>query len=241
MRPPVSTLLVKASSDDVGLRRESAVESGGLPMWLARLHGAIPAGTSLRISIEGDLPIAEHTLLEGAGFHETGSKIVRERTLPDIVAPDMRLLVCGLNPSLHAADAGVGFVTKGNRFWPAILQAGLVSADRKPAEALASHGVGFTDLAKRATTRADELTSAEFAAGLSRLDRLCSWLKPRAVVMVGLTGWRHASNRKAVAGWQQESLGGSPVYLMPSTSGLNTHTSLDQIVEHLAAAASPPA
>ena len=89
----------------------------------------------------------------------------------------MRLLVCGLNPSVRAADAGVGLVTPGNRFWPAALAAGLVTRDRDPRHALLAHGVGMTDLVKRATPRAAELTRDEYRAGVERLGRLCAWLR----------------------------------------------------------------
>ncbi|MFZ6004818.1 MAG: uracil-DNA glycosylase family protein [Actinomycetota bacterium] len=162
----------------------------------------------------------------------------RDRTLPDTVAAGMRLLVCGLNPSLRAADAGVGFVTPGNRFWPAALEAGLVSRDRDPRHALLVHGVGMTDLVKRATARAAELTREEYEAGVERLDRLCAWLRPRAVCVVGLAGWRAVVNRTAAPGWQIRTLGDQPVYVMPSTSGLNAATSLSTLVEHLRAAVS---
>lgn len=157
----------------------------------------------------------------------------RERTLPDTVGPAMRLLVCGLNPSLHAANAGVGFVTPGNRFWPAALEAGLVSRDRDPRHALLAHGVGMTDLVKRSTPRADALARGEYRAGLERLERLCAWLEPEAVCVVGLAGWRAAVDRKAVAGPQPQTLGGRPVYVMPSTSGLNAATSLSELTQHL--------
>ncbi len=157
----------------------------------------------------------------------------RERTLPDTVGPTMRLLVVGLNPSLHAADAGVGFVTLGNRFWPAALETGLVSRDRDPRHALLGHGLGMTDLVKRATPRADALTRDEYRSGLERLERLCAWLEPRAVCVVGLAGWRAAVDRKATPGWQDRPLGGRPVYVMPSTSGLNAATTLDDLTEHL--------
>src|SRR3546814_10641536 len=70
----------------------------------------------------------------------------RARTLADTVGPDVRLLVCGLNPSIRAADADIGFVTPGNRFWPAALAAGIVTRDRDPRHAMAAHGVGMTDL-----------------------------------------------------------------------------------------------
>lgn len=157
----------------------------------------------------------------------------RERTLPDTVGPGMRLLVVGLNPSLHAADADVGFVTPGNRFWPAAIEAGLVSRDRDPRHALLGHGVGMTDLVKRATPRADALTRDEYRSGVERLERLCAWLEPRAVCVVGLAGWRAAVDRKATPGWQDRPTGDRPVYVMPSTSGLNAATSLSDLIAHL--------
>jgi TDG/mug DNA glycosylase family protein len=99
----------------------------------------------------------------------------------------------------------------------------------------------MTDLVKRPTPRADELTAAEYRAGVERLDALCAWLRPAAVAVVGLAGWRAAVDRKAAVGWQDRRLGPSPVYVMPSTSGLNAGTSLDDLVSHLrAASAGPP-
>jgi TDG/mug DNA glycosylase family protein len=162
----------------------------------------------------------------------------RARTLPDTGGPGMALLVCGLNPSLHAADAGVGFITPGNRFWPAALEVGLVARDRDPRHALLHHRVGMTDLVKRATPRADALTREEYRAGAERLDRLCAWLEPAAVCVVGLAGWRAAIDRKAQTGWQERLLGGRPVYVMPSTSGLNAATSAATLIEHLRCASS---
>lgn len=161
----------------------------------------------------------------------------RDRTLPDTVGPGMRLLVCGLNPSEHAADAGVGFVSPGNRFWPAALAAGLVTRDRDARHALREHAVGMTDLVKRATPRADALTRDEYRAGIARVDRLCAWLEPAAVCVVGLAGWRAAVDRTAQPGWQERRLGGRPAYVMPSTSGLNAATPLTALTDHLRAAA----
>jgi double-stranded uracil-DNA glycosylase len=160
----------------------------------------------------------------------------RARTLADTVAPGIRALVCGINPSLHAADAGVGYAGPGNRFWPAAVAAGLVEVPRDPRRALRDHGIGMTDLVKRATPRAADLHPEEHRAGLARLERLCAWLRPRVVVVVGLAGWRAAVDRRAVPGPQARDLGGVPVYVMPSTSGLNAATSLDDLTEHLRAA-----
>lgn len=157
----------------------------------------------------------------------------RAHTLPDVVGPGMRLLVCGLNPSLYAADTGVGFARPGNRFWPAAMTSGLVSRDRNPVHALRHHGVGMTDLVKRATHAAAELTTDDYRLGLARVERLCAWLRPAAVCVVGLAGWRAARDRRAVAGHQEGTIGGAPVYLMPSTSGLNAHVRLDEVAGHL--------
>lgn len=232
--------LVKAASDEVGLRRESSVETGEIPMWLARVHRSLPVGASVRISITGDLPVPHDDLLEGAGFRVAGSNAVRLQSLPDTVRPRLKYLVCGLNPGLYSADAGVSFARNGNRFWPAAIAAGLLTEDRAMDLALSDHGVGFTDLAKRTSSKADEITAAEFRSGASRVERLVAWIQPRVMIMVGLTGWRHGVDRTAESGWQPELFGGTRVYLMPNTSGLNTRETLESLTAHLRAAQAGP-
>lgn len=167
-------------------------------------------------------------------------RATRNRTLPDFVGPGMRLLISGLNPSLYAADAGVGFARPGNRFWPALAAAGITDVDRAPRRLLDTYGIGMTDLVKRATVGAAELTRDEYRAGIERIERLCNWLHPAAVCFVGLAGWRAAVDRKATTGWQSTTLGGSPVYVMGNTSGLNARTRLAEFAEHLRAALNPP-
>ncbi len=221
---------------------------------------------SRRSDVDSDLPDRLFSLLdeeqladllEGAGFTEvtittsppsTGPRpwvslyasAVRARTLADTVGPGVRLVVCGLNPSLYAADAGVAFARPGNRFWPALQAAGLTTLDRDPAGALDQDGIGLTDLVKRATTRADELTVDEYRHGVERLTRLCRRWRPAAVCVVGLAGWRAAVDRRAGAGWQGADLAGTPVYLMPSTSGLNAHDTVASLAGHLRRAADGP-
>jgi TDG/mug DNA glycosylase family protein len=188
-------------------------------------------------------------VVTGAGFEvDSGSVAVsgdevrlqatRARTLADTVGPRMRLLVCGLNPSVYSADAGVPFARPGNRFWPAAAAAGLVERDRDPVGALSASGIGLTDLVKRATRTAAELDTTEYRDGLARVDRLVRWLQPGTVCFVGLAGWRAVVDRSASAGVQPQALGGRPVYLMPSTSGLNGRSSLTDLSHHLRAAAS---
>ncbi len=159
------------------------------------------------------------------------------RPLPDRIGPGLRLLMCGLNPSLHAVDAGLGYVTPGNRFWPAMLAAGLVTRDRDPEHALTVHRIGMTDLVARATPRAASLGAAEYRDGWAELEAKCERWQPRAVCFVGLAGWRAAVDRQAVAGAQERLVGGRPAYVMPSTSGLNAATPLAVLVDHLRAAA----
>lgn len=176
------------------------------------------------------------------GHHRINIDAVAIRALPDHVGPGMKLLLCGANPSLHSADAGVGYVSPSNRFWPAMTQAGLVrrGRDRDPRDLLRHGRIGMTDFVKRASPRAAELTNDEYAEGLDRLARLCRWLKPQAVAVVGLAGWRAAVHRKAVAGWQPTGIGDVPVYVVPSTSGLNAHMRVHDLADHFTKAAAGP-
>jgi len=225
--------------------------STDLPLLLADLHRSLTVNETVVVELA---PRPDHDwsveraadLLVGAGFVPSGPPSVNEsrmavrakriRSLPDIVGPDMRLLVVGLNPSPTSADTGIGYARRGNRFWPAALETGLASVDRDPRHALSCHGLGMTDLVRRTTVRADEVDCDEYRAGTSRVERLVGWLRPRAVCFVGLGGWRTAVDRRAVAGVQPGGFGGRPAYVMPHTSSLNAHSQLSDLVRHLRAA-----
>jgi len=144
----------------------------------------------------------------------------------------LRLLVCGLNPSIYSADCGIPFARPGNRFWPAARRAGLVVRERDPLAAF-SRGLGFTDVVKRATAGASELSRTEYAKGLARVEALVRLYQPRATCFIGLDGWRAAVDRRAQPGWIADGFGGRPAYLMPSTSGRNARISLTQLAAHL--------
>jgi TDG/mug DNA glycosylase family protein len=222
-------LLLFAGDQDHGEFAHDTFPGRRFSAWPAWLLRDVVVGAGFRIEraefATPDDPQGHHAL-----------RLVRERTLADTVGPAMDLLVVGLNPSVHAADAGVGFARPGNRFWPAALRAGLVTRDRDAVHALRHDRVGMTDLVKRASARADGLTAAEDRAGVERLDHLVAWLRPRAVCIVGLAGWRAAVDRRAVAGVQDRRLGGRPVYLMPNPSGINASSTLDDLAGHLARA-----
>jgi double-stranded uracil-DNA glycosylase len=221
-----------------------------LPAVLADRHDELAVGERLDVVVP-DLDAAWTRsalvdLLAGAGFTSaqvtragTGWRVRgrRARTLADVVGPGMRLLVCGLNPSVHSADRGVGYAGPGNRFWPAVMGAGLTSAPLDARRLLGEGRVGMTDLVKRATPSADGLRADEYRDGVARVGRLVAWLRPGAVCFVGLAGWRTAVDRRAVAGEQPVRLGGRPVYVMPSTSGRVARVGLGALVGHLLDAA----
>ena len=221
-----------------------------LPLALADLHLSLVPDDEVvvQLSVKPSTDWCRERVMDlviGAGFLPCG-KIVKKlsgfelqlkriRSLPDTVGPSMRVLIVGLNTSPYSADHGIGYGRPGNRFWPAALKAGLVSVDRDPRHALSCHGVGMTDLVRRTTARADQVERVEFEAGFERAQRLVTWLRPKVCCFVGLSGWRQVVNRKAVAGWQASSIGGSLVYVMPHTSGLNAHSRLEDLVGHLLA------
>lgn len=233
-----------------------------LPLALADLHRALAGGAPVVLALlEGpgdgwepptdDLPgrffagwneRALCDVVEGAGFeavevsedqHKLWVTATRARTIPDTVGPGMRALVCGLNPSLHAADAGVAYAGPGNRFWRAAVDAGLVGRVRDPIDAV-RRGVGMTDLVKRATRRAGEVRRDEYRIGAERVRRLVAWLEPRVACFVGLAGYRATVDAHAMPGWQAEPFAGVATYVMPSTSGLNAAARYDDLVAHLA-------
>lgn len=188
-------------------------------------------------------------VLTGAGFAVEDIEVhgesmtMRARrllSLPDTVGPGMRMLVCGLNPAVYAAERGSGFARPGNRFWPAMAAAGLCDRERDPLALLKDHRIGMTDMVKRPTPRAADLEPEEYRAGWGRLEHLVEWLRPELVLFVGLDGWRRVVDRRAQAGWQDAAIAGAPAYLMPSTSGLNAHSRLDDFVGHLRLAAAGP-
>jgi TDG/mug DNA glycosylase family protein len=125
----------------------------------------------------------------------------RGRTIPDILGPGLRVLFCGINPSLYSGATGHHFARPGNRFWPALYRSGFTARQLRPDEGdeLLRHGLGITNLVGRATATAAELASEELRLGGQRLASLVRQLGPDAVAVVGINGrersWDGSRNR----------------------------------------------
>src|SRR3954467_13755058 len=91
----------------------------------------------------------------------------RDRTIPDVIAPGLRVLFCGINPGLYTAAVGHHFARPGNRFWPALHAGGFTDRVLRPDEerALLELGYGITNVVPRATAAADELSREELERG----------------------------------------------------------------------------
>jgi TDG/mug DNA glycosylase family protein len=156
----------------------------------------------------------------------------RDRTIPDLVAPGLRVLFAGINPSLYSAAAGFHFARPGNRFWPALHQSGFTARQLAPADQhlLLADGLGITNVVARATARADELDAAELQAGGAALAALAGQLGIRWLAVLGVTAYRAAFGQpRAVVGPQDELLGGASVWILPNPSGLNASYQIDRL------------
>ncbi|EFK98478.1 G/U mismatch-specific DNA glycosylase [Streptomyces sp. SPB78] len=158
----------------------------------------------------------------------------RDKLLPDVVAPGLRVLFCGINPGLLSAASGHHFARPGNRFWPALHLSGFTPRRLRPDEQgeLLSYGLGISNVVQRATARAGELSAEEFRAGGAALAAKVARLRPAWLAVVGITAYRAAFDApKAVIGPQDERVGGARVWALPNPSGLNAHWSLAAMAE----------
>jgi TDG/mug DNA glycosylase family protein len=150
----------------------------------------------------------------------------------DVIGPDLRVLFCGINPSLYSAAVGHHFARPGNRFWPALHLAGLTPRRMTPDEdaELPRYGLGITNVVARPTRAAAELSAAELREGAAELTGLVMRFRPRVVAVLGVGAWRTAFERPAaVIGRQPERIGGAVTWVVPNPSGLNAHYQLPDL------------
>lgn len=151
------------------------------------------------------------------------------KTVPDILAPNLRVLFCGINPSLYSAAVQHHFARPGNRFWKTLHAAGFTDRLLLPMEDqdLLKFGYGLTNIVDRATARADELTTEELVAGHMSLAAKIQQYCPTVLAVLGISAYRTAFQRpKAMMGKQNEQLAGAIVWVLPNPSGLNAHYQL---------------
>jgi len=160
------------------------------------------------------------------------------RSIPDVIAPNLAVVFCGINPGLYSAATAHHFARPGNRFWPALHRSGFTPRQLDPAEQdeMLTYRLGITNLVARGTARADELTPAEFVAGARILEDKANRLRPAWLAVLGVVAYRLAFGRKdAVVGRQPDRLADSGLWILPNPSGLNAHYQMDRLVAEFAA------
>jgi TDG/mug DNA glycosylase family protein len=148
------------------------------------------------------------------------------KTVPDIIAPNLRILFCGINPSVYSAAVGHHFARPGNRFWPTLHNGGFTPRLLNPSEdmELLTFGYGVTNLVDRATVAAAELSADELAQGGQQLRTKVALYQPQVLAILGISAYRLAFNQPhAAPGQQPEVIGTIPICVLPNPSGLNAH------------------
>jgi TDG/mug DNA glycosylase family protein len=153
--------------------------------------------------------------------------------LKDVIAPDLTILFCGINPGLYSAKIGHNFGRPGNRFWPAMFGAGFTDRLLLPSEEreLLDYGYGITNIVQRATASADELRKDELIRGAKKLTAKVRSFTPSFLAVVGLTAYRIAfSEPKSKIGLQERKIGKTKIWVLPNPSGLNAHHQLPVLI-----------
>jgi TDG/mug DNA glycosylase family protein len=155
------------------------------------------------------------------------------KPLPDIVAPGLSVVFCGLNPGLSAAAEGHHFVGRSNRFWRVLHLAGftpaLVAAEDDAS--LLTYGLGITSVVERPTAGVDDLARSEFVDAAAGFEAWVRRWAPRHVAFLGKTAYTAMLSRRSVPwGRQAEPFGGAVAWVLPNPSGRNLAFGLDALV-----------
>jgi TDG/mug DNA glycosylase family protein len=154
------------------------------------------------------------------------------KQVPDLIAPHLRVLFCGINPSLYSAAVGHHFARPGNRFWKTLHGAGFTPRLISPFEdhLLLQWGYGLTNIVDWATARADELSNQDLWAGHQALLAKVGHYQPEFLAVLGISAYRTAFRQpKATLGLQTLELQGAKIWVLPNPSGLNAHYQLDDL------------
>src|SRR5690349_6218563 len=143
--------------------------------------------------------------------------------VPDVLAPGLAVVFCGINPGRVSAAAGAHFANPRNDFWRLLHDAGFTPRLLAPEEQLEAlrYGLGLTNAAYRTTPGSGDLRAADFAESAGRLERLADELRPRWLALVGKEAYRGAFRERPDLGQQERRLGETRLFVLPSTSPAN--------------------
>jgi double-stranded uracil-DNA glycosylase len=151
------------------------------------------------------------------------SGIESPSAVPDVLAPGLRVVFCGINPGRVSAAAGAHFANPRNDFWRLLHAARFTPRLYAPSEQLAllAEGIGITNAAPRTTPGSGDLRRADFAGAAERLERLARELEPGWIGFVGKEAYRGAFGERPALGLQARTLGATRLFVLPSTSPAN--------------------
>ena len=150
--------------------------------------------------------------------------------VPDVLAPGLDVLFCGINPGRVSAAAAAHFANPRNDFWRLLHEAGFTPRLLEPTEQfeLPRYGVGVTNAAFRTTPGSGDLRRADFAGSADRLERTAHELRPRFIGFVGREAYRGAFGERPAVGLQERRLGETQLFVLPSTSPANAAVPYDE-------------
>ncbi|WP_233217356.1 G/U mismatch-specific DNA glycosylase [Trinickia dabaoshanensis] len=171
--------------------------------------------------------------MRSGGYAAGQANAAAAQHLPDLIAPGLSVLFCGINPGMRAASTGHHFSGRGNRFWRVLHRAGFTPEEMSPEHdrRLLECGFGLTTAVSRATARADQLSSKEIRAAAAQLEQKIQRYAPRFVAFLGKIALAEISGKRDIRwGLQTGSFGGARVWVLPNPSGLNRSFDFDALV-----------
>jgi len=181
--------------------------------------------TRSRGSLFGRLSSSDSTGANRTSLRPTVASLQLPETgaLPDVLAPGLDVVFCGINPGRVSAAAGAHFANPRNDFWRLLHETGFTPRllDPQEQQELLGLGVGVTNAAYRTTPGSGDLRRSDFAGSAERLERVATELKPRAIAFVGKEAYRGVFGERPELGPQSRRLGETTLFVLPSTSPAN--------------------
>jgi double-stranded uracil-DNA glycosylase len=152
---------------------------------------------------------------------------------PDVLAPGLDVVFCGVNPASSAAAHGHNFSNPSNRFWTVLHLAGFTDVRLRAEDErrLLTYGCGVTAVVTRPTPTAAEVPLEEFRAARPFFEAKMRRCQPRAVAFLGKRALSAMLSTRDVAwGRQPTDVAGATAWVLPNPSGLNRGFDLDALV-----------